>query len=86
MHLDLQIQSFADVEVPEEDPIPRFNETGGVISDYSCDLTNIKLAGIAGMYGTGDQCDFVQEQGECDPQGNFDFLRLYYCDFFHAFG
>lgn len=43
-----------------------------------CSQDNIDLA-ITDY--PGGQCQFVQDQDDCKPGGNFDFLYMYYCTF-----
>ena len=50
---------------------------------YDCNLDNVKKADLIDGYD-GGACRFTNEQ--CNPESNFNFLDLYYCDFDHAFG
>ena len=55
--------------------------------DLDCSQDNILIAGQTDPVGyPGGQCAFVKEVDDCQPQGNFNFLKMYYCDFESWFG
>jgi hypothetical protein len=60
--------------------MPRFDKDGELI-DYGCDVDN--LDNSTDNY-PGGNCQFVQDH--CDPQSNFNFYTMYYCNFQHHLG
>ena len=57
------------------------DDGNGIFVNYDCNLDPLQQSETD---YEGGKCAFTDNN--CEPQGNFDFLRLYYCDFEAGFG